>query len=192
MQTETYYTSWMKTKFWDEYVNTVIFINYSQLNYMLPFKIKDVKPRCNNSEQKFWIMWPLMGMQLPHFWQKLVWNVSYSYLNLFCTWCEVMWAHSRLGLIHDSAKVQDMLKFIINRLCLQMMAAINYGQSGKILGNHLWMCEVLFFCQVDLAVTNLMRPQVKLIVHECCILWLGHILGLTTVCLSGLVVLATE
>lgn len=49
-----------------------------------------------------------------------------------------------------------------------MMAAINYGQSEGILGNHLWMCEVLFFCQADLAVTNLMRPQVKLIAHPCC------------------------
>jgi hypothetical protein len=49
-----------------------------------------------------------------------------------------------------------------------MMAVINYGQSGKILANHLWMCEVLFFCQADLAQTNLMRPQVKLIAHQCC------------------------
>ena len=31
---------------------------------MLPCKIKEVKPRYNNSEQKFWITWLLMGMQL--------------------------------------------------------------------------------------------------------------------------------
>jgi len=41
-----------------------------------------------------------------------------------------------LGLIHDNARVQHILKLIINRLCLHMMGAINYGQSGEILGNH--------------------------------------------------------
>ena len=158
---------------------------------MLPFKIKDIKPRCDNSEQKFWIMWPLMGMQLSHFWQKLVWMFLTVTWICFAPGCEVTWAHSGLGLIHDNTKVQDMPKLIINRLYLQMMAAINYVQSGKILGNHLWMCEVLFFCQGGLALTNLMRPQVKLIAHQCCKHWLGHIFGLT-VFLSGLVVLASE
>jgi len=112
---------------------------------MLPCKIQGVKPRCNDSERKFQIMWPLVGMQLSHFWQKLIWvflTVTWIY---FASGCEVTWAHSRLGLIHDSTKVQDMLKLIINGLCCQMMAAINYGQSGKIFGNHLWMWEVLFF-----------------------------------------------
>jgi len=63
---------------------------------MLPFKIKDIKPRCNDSEQKFWIMWPLVGMHLSHFWQKLVWMfLAVTWINCAPV-CEVIWAHSRL------------------------------------------------------------------------------------------------